>query len=371
MVRDQEGFLYPQANPTLCIECNLCTKVCPIINPNPTTRPINTYAVRNRSNETCAQSSSGGIFSLIAEGVLADGCVVFGAGFSDKWEVEHTSIDNLDNLHKLRSSKYVQSNTLGCFKEAKEHLSNGRKVLFTGTPCQIAGLKHYLRKDHENLIAVEVVCHGTPSPKVWQEYLAYRLAKIRLSDPQHPNPTITNIQFRDKSTGWEGYSFRFDYKAEPLAQITHTEREPYMENIYMQGFLKNLYLRPSCHHCQAREGRSGADITLGDYWGVAQHHPEIFSDLGVSVVMANTPKGERVFNAISPKCHFVLSSFDSAIATNPCIVMSVATPPRRAEFWEAYDNRGIEAIAGFCQQAKSRPFKQRLKKLWHKLSGNK
>ena len=154
MVSDQEGFLYPQANPTLCIECDLCSKVCPIINPNPTTRPINTYAVRNRSNETCAQSSSGGIFSLIAEGVLADGGVVFGAGFNDSWDVEHYSIDSLDKLHKLRSSKYVQSNTLGCFKEAKEHLSNGRKVLFTGTPCQIAGLKHYLRNDHENLIAV-------------------------------------------------------------------------------------------------------------------------------------------------------------------------------------------------------------------------
>lgn len=370
MSRDLEGFLYPKADPTICIKCGLCTKVCPILSPNPKKQPISTYAMRNRCNTTCAYSSSGGVFSLVAERILADRGIVFGAGFNQQWEVEHISIDSLDKLYKLRSSKYVQSNVLDCFKETKQHLSEGRKVLFTGTPCQIAGLKHYLRNDHDNLLTIEVVCHGTPSPKVWQEYLTYRLNRIKKHNPQHTNPTITDIQFRDKSTGWEGYSFRLNYKTDPSATTTHTEREPYVNNIYMQGFLKNYYLRPSCHHCQAREGRSGADITLGDYWGVTQHHPEIFSDLGVSVVMINTPKGEKIFNEISSATHFVASSFDLATATNPCIVTSVPTPPRRAEFWEAYNKKGIETIAEFCKQTKKLSLKQRLKKLWYRLIAN-
>ena len=171
MKEDEEGFLYPEADASLCIGCGLCEKVCPVLHQGDARKPLAVYAAKNRDENVRMASSSGGIFSLLAERVIDDGGVVFGARFDDNWEVIHDFAETKEKLVAFRGSKYVQSCMESCFVQAKRFLDGGRKVLFTGTSCQIAGLKNYLRKDYENLLAVDVVCHGVPSPEAWRKYV--------------------------------------------------------------------------------------------------------------------------------------------------------------------------------------------------------
>lgn len=168
---DKEGFRYPVADRIKCIDCGLCEKVCPVINQYEATNPIKVYAAINKDEVIRMQSSSGGIFTLLAEKVIREGGVVFGAAFDENWEVQHTYVETIKDLAKLRTSKYVQSRMEDNYQRAKAFLKQGRKVMFTGTSCQIAGLKHFLRKDYDNLLAVDVICHGVPSPMVWRDYL--------------------------------------------------------------------------------------------------------------------------------------------------------------------------------------------------------
>ena len=177
MYADNEGFLYPQVNSTICIDCGLCEKVCPVINQNKPNVPLSVYAAKNINEEVRIKSSSGGIFTLLAEQIISEGGVVFGARFNENWEVVHDYTETIDGLESFRGSKYVQSSISDNFKVAKQFLKEGRKVLFSGTPCQIAGLKKFLQKEYENLLTMEVVCHGVPSPMVWRDYIDYKRAK--------------------------------------------------------------------------------------------------------------------------------------------------------------------------------------------------
>ncbi len=174
---DNEGFLYPQVDTAVCINCGLCEKVCPVINQNEPRMPLEVYAAKNTDEEIRLKSSSGGIFTLLAEHIISEGGVVFGARFNENWEVVHDYTETVEGLESFRGSKYVQSIIGENFKKAKFFLDEGRNVLFSGTPCQVAGLKKFLRKEYENLLTVEVVCHGVPSPMVWHDYLDYRRAK--------------------------------------------------------------------------------------------------------------------------------------------------------------------------------------------------
>ena len=177
MAADNEGFLYPQVNSAICIDCGLCEKVCPVINQSAPREPLVVYAAKNNNEDIRLKSSSGGIFTLLAEKVIEEGGVVFGAKFDADWNVVHDYTETIEGLAAFRGSKYVQSIIGDNFKTAKQFLNNGRKVLFSGTPCQIAGLKKYLRKEYDNLLTVDVVCHGVPSPMVWRDYLDYKRAK--------------------------------------------------------------------------------------------------------------------------------------------------------------------------------------------------
>ena len=177
MQTDKEGFWYPVVNKEDCNNCGLCEKVCPVINQRESCKPIKTFAAINKDEETRLASSSGGIFSLFAEETLNAGGVVFGAAFNKNWDVEHIEIETLDGIEKLRGSKYTQSNIGNCYKKAERYLKEGRKVLFSGTPCQIAALKLFLKKDYEGLTTIDVVCHGVPSPEVWKKYLNETIEK--------------------------------------------------------------------------------------------------------------------------------------------------------------------------------------------------
>ena len=196
---DEEGFLYPTVDNSKCIKCDLCVKTCPILNKPRTYKVLETYAAKHKSNEIKLKSSSGGIFTALAETILKEGGVVFGAVFDKDWNIIHTYVDNVLDLDRIRRSKYVQSNTLETFKETKKFLDSGRQVLYTGTPCQIAGLRKFLGKDYNNLLTADIVCHAVPSPAVWQKFLQENLDISQ----------IKAINFREKDISWSNFYLSF------------------------------------------------------------------------------------------------------------------------------------------------------------------
>lgn len=361
MSADKEGFLYPQVDGAICIDCGLCDKVCPVINQEEPREPLAVYAAKNNNEEIRLKSSSGGIFTLLAEQIIAEGGVVFGARFNESWEVVHDYTETIEGLEPFRGSKYVQSVIGDNFIKAKQFLKDGRKVLFSGTPCQIAGLKKFLRKEYENLLTVEVVCHGVPSPMVWRDYLDYKRAKRAVgkntvSSSLNELPVIAGISFRDKTNGWKKYAFKISYAASKAAENslsksadnTNYEITPFSEDLFMKGFLKNLYLRPSCYHCAARQGKSGADISIADYWGIQSIHPEIDDDKGTGLILINTKQGANYFNSTANQIDSLISSYNKAIMQNPCIVKSVKEPNRRQQFWQNYPISKIDCIEVVC-----------------------
>ncbi len=331
MQPDEEGFLYPVVDKDVCTDCGLCEKVCPVINQSEPRRPLTVYAAKNNDEEIRRQSSSGGIFTLLAEKVINDGGVVFGARFDENWNVIHSWTDTVKGIATFRGSKYVQSKIGDTYSEAKRFLMQGRKVLFSGTPCQIAGLKRYLRKEYDNLLTIDVVCHGVPSPLVWRRYLN----DMRDSFPaQYP---ITDISFRDKGNGWKNYCFRLRYDVpEDTSDTDSTLKgsgeflQPFTENTFMKGFLRNIYLRPSCYVCSARSGKSGSDISIADFWGVQNFYPEFDDDKGVGLILINSEKGALVYGGVHAQN--VLATYEQGLANNPCREQSVAQPQQRNLF---------------------------------------
>ncbi len=279
MHEDEEGFLYPLADATICTGCGLCEKICPVLSRADARKPLKVYAAKNPDEQMRLASSSGGIFSLLAEKTISAGGVVFGVRFNDKWEAVHDSAETMEEIAAFRGSKYVQSDTGDTFVRVKALLQAGRQVLYTGVPCQIAGLRNFLRKLYPNLLLVDVVCHSVPSPAVWKRYLAEQFGE-----------NIREIRFRAKPQGWKAYH----------VCITGTNGAVLLDeagrrNIYIQGFLQNLYLRPSCHKCPAKSFRSGSDLTIADYWGINRLYPDYDDDKGVGLVTVNTEKGAVAF----------------------------------------------------------------------------
>lgn len=321
MQMDNEGFLYPQVDSSKCIDCHLCEKVCPVINQYDARTPLNVYAAKNYDDEVRHQSSSGGIFTLLAEQTIKDDGVVFGACWDKEWDVKHDYIDNISDLQKFRSSRYLQSVIGDNYLKAEQFLKTGRKVMFTGTPCQIAGLKHFLRKEYDNLLAVEVICHSVPSSGVWQQYLTTRLHTLKWEKSD-----IRNISFRDKKTGWKTYSFVIENEnGNILTELSS-------KNAFMRGFLADLYTRPSCHACPAKQLRSGSDITLGDFWGIESLMPEIDDDKGVSAIIVNSDNGKQVLHNIDVELHEV--QYSELTKRNPALVKSFPITSKRTEFFK-------------------------------------
>lgn len=323
---DKEGFLYPAVDNSSCIDCGLCERVCPVINQNEPQKPVVTLAAANSDESVRLASSSGGIFTLLAERTIDNGGVVFGAAFDENWDVKHICIDSKSELPKLRGSKYVQSIIGSCYKEAKAYLSAGKEVLFSGTPCQIAGLKKFLRKDYMNLKTMDVVCHGTPSPLVWRKYLDEVSSLYNIAQ-------ITDIQFRDKTEGWKNFSLSIKYKDKEGAEKTF--RETLNENVFMSCFLSNLCLRPSCYACPARDGKSGSDITLADLWGTENICPELDDDKGVSLVLL------RNKDFTLPGFEKKEIEYSKAVMYNPSIESDVALPDKRDRFFRLLHSDGI------------------------------
>lgn len=285
------------------------------------------YAAYSKNEEIRYSSSSGGIFTHLAEKVLSNNGVVFGAMFDENFNVVLNYINIVDELQKLRGSKYVKSKTGNSFKKAKEFLDMGKTVYFSGTPCQIAGLKSFLKKDYDNLITQDVICHGSPDPEVWRKYIDYIQSACGVS--------AENVFFRHKSTGWRNYSITID--------LTDGDRltQKASENRYMQGFLKNIYLCESCYNCRFKCDNYFSDITLGDFWGIENVLSGFSDDKGVSLVLIRSAKGRKIFDEISPDLIISDVDYEKATAYNVSLLRSAEKDKHREKFYYKFNNGNI------------------------------
>ena len=324
MNNDDEGFWYPVVYDERCIECGLCDKVCPILNKvEYDNKPI-AYACMNNDLSIRLESSSGGIFTLIAEQIITSGGIVFGARFDDNFNVVHDYAETKEGLRVLRGSKYLQSRIGETYKEAGKFLRKGGKVLFSGTPCQIAGLKSFLRSTYDNLFTVDIICHGVPSPLVWQKYIEYR--------EETAGSKTRKIAFRRKDEGWKLYSLSF------IFQNDKEYIQTLKKDLYMRAFLKDICLRPSCYNCQFKTLNRESDITLADFWGVQKILPEMDDDKGTSLVFVNSEKGHEMFKEIKDKITLKEVDIKEAVSYNSAAIKSARFNPKRNSFFEDLDS---------------------------------
>lgn len=324
MSEDKEGFLYPKVDGSLCIDCEQCVIVCPFHNPSESSIPTDVYAAYNKEEEIRLESSSGGVFTLMAEKIINEGGVVFGARFTDDWQVQIVPTETIDGLAAFRGSKYLQASVGNSYKQTKEYLMQGEKVLFSGTPCQIAGLKHYLRKNYNNLLTMDFVCHGVPTPKVWRMYLQ--------EVTEAGKKAILDIKFHDKPNGWKRFNFTLSYDENDKSYILSSFNG---DNHYMRAFLQDMILRPSCYSCQAKCGRSHSDITIADYWGIDQTIPQMDDDKGTSLLLVHTDKGREALDFSQMK--YVKSDYNDALRFNPAIERSAKPHRHRKDFFDRLD----------------------------------
>ena len=289
MKEDREGFLQPHIETKTCIGCHKCEKTCPIITPIkiPTDFETQAYAAINKDEAVRMRSSSGGMFHALAKWTIEQGGVVFGARFNDQWEVVHDYTETIEGIEPFMRSKYVQSRICDTFKQAKQFLEAGRQVLFVGTPCQIGGLKAYLNKEYDNLLAVDFICHGVPSPGIWNKYLHQEFPSIR---------SISNINFRDKANGWSGlYLIRITTEGNQHIIMNDSNNDP-----FIYGFLHDYYLRRSCYQCHFKSVKRISDITIADAWRIENYMPDMTDGKGTSLCLIHSICGNDAFRGILP-----------------------------------------------------------------------
>lgn len=328
MKYDKEGFLYPQIDKKSCVNCGLCEKVCPIINGRERTQYVKSCKVAYAKEEELREkSSSGGIFSLLAREILSQKGVVFGVTYDDKWMVFHTEISSYTDIERFRGSKYLQSEMRDCFKKVKVYLDSGRKVLFTGTACQISGLNNYLGKDYDCLYTVDVLCHGVPSPKLWKLYIEDREKRY--------DSKAKSISFRQKSKGWNAFSMEIDFENGEIYQEVFTKDD------YMRMFLSNICLRPSCYDCHFKELERDSDITIGDCWGIEKYMPEMSDDRGTSVVLIHSDNGEKLYHNITQDLITMEADVDKALPKTADSRKSVVPHENRKKYLKLIKKRGV------------------------------
>lgn len=315
---DAEGFLYPKVDEEACIKCGLCEKVCPILNQADKLPALEVLAVKNQNEEERMNSSSGGVFLPLAREVINKGGVVFGAVYDDSWEVHHVYAEKIEDVYPMMGSKYLQSKIDDTYKETERFLKQGREVMFVGSPCQIAGLRTFLRnKDYPNLFAVDFLCHGVPSPGVWRRYLAETYgghntkvqSRLQATDGKNTvllsslnaKSPIGGIKFRDKTeSGWKKYRFVVRQKSASKADKNSVlSSDIHYDNPFMRGFLSDIYLRPSCYECKCKNGVNHSDLTIGDYWAARVTDQDFDDDKGIGLVLVYSVKGQEYFEKLN------------------------------------------------------------------------
>ena len=363
---DEEGFLYPKVDETKCVNCGLCEKVCPILNPQEKIQPQEVLAVKNPNEEERMASSSGGVFLPLAREVLNKGGVVFGAVYDANWEVHHVYAEKIEDVYPMMGSKYLQSRIENTYKEAEQFLKQGREVMFVGSPCQIAGLRTFLRnKEYPNLFAVDFLCHGVPSPGVWRRYLAETYSVSEADEQSRRQATagknsvlfsslnakspIGDIKFRDKAeSGWKKFRFVVRQKSASKAdQNTVLSSDIHYDNPFMRGFLSNIYLRPSCYECRCKNGVNHSDLIIGDYWAARVTDQDFDDDKGVGLVLVNTVKGKAYFDKL--KMEVRQSTLEKANLCNGGFNEHAIPHPKRAIFFQlAQQGKTVETAVVIC-----------------------
>lgn len=352
MLRDNEGFLYPSVNATLCIDCGKCVQACPFFTENNEGKCLNTYIAYNKDDEIRRNSSSGGVFFELAKLVISLGGVVYGPHFNSEMKLKYERISQMQDISLLMGSKYLQADAGDVHKSVKADLVAQKYVLFSGTSCYVKSVKNSIPVNlQDNLICVDFICHGVPSPGVFDAYLKY-ISKKSEKEP-------ADLFFRDKSVSWESFGMKITY--------TDGSKEIINKNsdCFLKGFLDNLYLRPSCHTCKVKGFKSGSDIKLGDCWHIARSAGN--DHKGMSTVFINTEKGLSIWNRVKTELVFSDTELKKEISENTAIMQSTPMHKNRNKFFEEYKYKPFdELIAVYDTVSGKQKIKGLIKKLLNK-----
>ena len=316
MVEDNEGFITASINQELCVDCGLCQKRCPQNTPVEKSSAKKVLAIRLKDDEMLYRSASGGAFAGIAKAWIEEGGVVVGVVYDNKWNAHHTCATTMEELLQTQSSKYVQADTRQTYSEVKKLLQEGKRVLFSGTGCQIGGLKAFLHKDYDNLLTMDLICHGVASPLLFKKYIEWLGEKS--------GSPILEYDFRDKKGGWGlGYKYKYKYKYKNCIM------DPYFFR-----FLEGITYRESCFQCNYCKPERAGDITIGDYWGIEKEHPKFFNTKGVSCILVNTDKGMQAWEKYNHLYHSIESTFDQVARHNGNLLHSTHRNSMRNHIYE-------------------------------------
>ena len=343
MTPDKCGFLRPEVDAGACVGCGGCDSVCPAMGERPKDAVESVVWAKSMDEGERLASSSGGLFALIAHDVLGAAGVVCGAVWEPGYKgVRHVLVETEGGLDAVMRSKYVQSRMgRDVYEGMRAALRGGRRVLFAGTACQVAGVRAYLGKlaDSDDFLAVDVICHGVPSPLLWEKWATWR--ERRAGAP------LRGVNMRSKTTGWLSYSASYAYAhdAEKDGRAV-CDGSVFGDDWYFKAFLSNASLRSSCFRCPAKRS-CGSDITLGDFWGIQAAHPEVDCEGGVSAVLCNTAKGVSAIDAVKPRVEWGVSTLEKVLPGNPSLVRSVAPYGKRSEFLgDLGGGMGIDELMG-------------------------
>lgn len=327
MEKDSYGF-YKARKVDGCVECGICKRTCPLCSVNVNKKfSMKYYALKNKNKIAKQLSSSGGVFVLLAKYILENGGSVYGASFDKKFNVEHIRVTSLNELYKIIGSKYVQSNTDNVYNDVEQDLKKNKIVLFSGTGCQISGLKNMLKKNYSNLYTIEILCHGIPSEKVWESYKKYLCNKY--------NSNINSVSFRDKKYGWHAYSMKIKFEnGREYVKIVDND-------MYMQSYLRGYNILESCHNCHYKEIERIGDITLGDLWGVSIKEFKNEIEEGVSLASINSEKGEVLLCEIKDNCDIIkIKDMQMKnVISNMTGRAEIASKESRKKFFEIINNQ--------------------------------
>lgn len=338
MQSDEEGFLHPIIDQGLCVDCGLCVKVCPVINKIVKhDLPKKVYSGWSKSEHIRLQSASGGAFTEIASYFIKEKkAVVFGVAMNDHLQAVHTYIEHKEELPKLQGSKYVQSNVGTSLRDVRHFLRNGRVVLFSGTPCQIAGLRNFLHRDYDNLYTIDLICHGVPSPKLLEDYKNY--ISERIGEP------IRDIYFRNKKSSWIFFNMAINSHIEGQGAKSYDYEGSYYADPFIRGFLRDNAIRPNCYHCSYTDTHRVSDFTLADWWGykATSEKDKGFEHKGVSLIMCNTRKAVDVINKLNLDIRE--RNIEEAMNTNLSLKQPFPMPDTRQQFWLDYGTLPFQAM---------------------------
>lgn len=362
MKKTPDGFAYPDiAHSANCIKCGMCESVCPVLHECviKTGLPA-AYAALSKEESVRMNSSSGGIFTELAKIVISQNGAVYGAAYDEKFEVYHCCVDNADELYRLQGAKYAESCLGNSFIDILDRLKQNQMVLFSGTPCQVAGLKAFVRKDFDNLICVDFVCHGIPSPMAWETYVEYRAKE----DAGGKLPYSINM--RSKETGWSRYQYSNLFEYEDGKQYSTISSQ----NLFMKLFVEDYISRPSCADCKFKGYNRVSDITLGDFWGIWDIDPDMDDNKGTSVVLIHSDKGQNLWRDIGSEIKYKEVSLEQTSQQNLSMLVSSKANVNRDAALSRIKEGKIDSCKEFFMAVQKRSVCTRIKEIAKRLLKN-